>query len=206
MGGPHCIVGDDGELFGRHNAQSVCDVVDRARDGVVDDPCPLEGRMGRTIQHEVHRDRQKDGSGRLESCLKVAALQRHCEIVDATHLVSIFCRCPGQFDVRRTKHWIVNEKAQILLTVNDEERHAGHERVAHVEHAVGEAGVGMQTDDGRLACDERISGGNADGARIRAGTRRRWHLTRQLRPETSSRSCPDCRTRTGFHRSQENPE
>ena len=37
-------------------------------------------------------------------------------------------------------------------------------RVAHVEHAVGQARIGVQADDGRLARDERIAGGNPDRA------------------------------------------
>ena len=165
----HRIVGDDGELLRRNRLERARDLADRTGHRVLDDPRLLECRVLGPLQHEVHRDREEHRPRRLEPRLQVAALQRHGEIVGARHLVSVFGGGFRELSVRRAEDGIVDEEAGILLSVDHEQRHAGHERVAHVEHAVGEARISVQADDRRLAGDERIACGDPDRARFVQG-------------------------------------
>jgi hypothetical protein len=60
----------------------------------------------------------------------------------------------------------MNEKTRILLPIDDEQRHPGHQGIAHIEHAIGQPRIGMKADDGGLAGDQRVPCRNADGARL----------------------------------------
>jgi len=93
-------------------------------------------------------------------------LQGDDEIVDAGHLIGIFRRGLGKARVRRAEDRIVNEKSRVLLPIDDQKRHTSHESVTHVEHAVRQTRIGMQTDDGRLAGHESVAGGDTDRARF----------------------------------------
>ena len=165
MRGADGIVGDDGELARWNGLQGARDTSPIAR-GTASSMIRVFLNVVCSVRSSMKfiGNRQKDRPGRLEPRLQVAALQRHGEIVGAGHLVRVFGGGLGKLGVRRAEDRIVNEKARILLPVDHEQRHAGHQRIAHVEHAVGQARIGVQADDGRLAGDERVAGGDADRA------------------------------------------
>jgi hypothetical protein len=128
-----------------------------------------ERRVLAALQHEIHGDRQEDGPRWPQPRLQEAALQRDRDVVNAGHFVGVFRSRFGEAGVRRTKNGIVDEESRILLPVDHEQRDAGHERVTHVEHAVGKARIRVQAHDGRLAGHQSVARGDPDGARFVEG-------------------------------------
>ena len=161
---PDGVVDDDGELLGR--PKHFRDLRDRRTRGVVEDLRALErGPLGRTL-HEVHGDRQEHRSRRLEARLHPAPLHRDRELVDVADLILVLGRGLGQLRVRPSEHGVVHEETAVLGTVHHEQRHTAQIRVAEVEHAAGQARIGVQTDHRGLTRRERVASSDADRGRF----------------------------------------
>ncbi len=183
VGSPHRIVGDDGKLALRDGLQGTRNLTDGNGRRIIDDARLLECRSLGSLEHEVHGNREKNRAWRLQSRLQIATLQRHAEVVDTGHFVGVFGGGFGKPGVRRAEHGIVDEESRILLPVDHQQGNAGHQGVAHVEHAVGEARIGVEAHDRRFARDKRIAGGDPDGAGFMQGQHVRRLRCRDRRKE-----------------------